>query len=334
MTREKNELLVAHISAGGPHQRRHGDGGGSGMVSLISQTYTLSVAKIWRNSTQAFVPNPIENPFKCLCMSLSSKVYPNKSMELSGKAMGDEVIPEDTPAYIALNQAGKLCTDYRRKDIEDIFTGKDFKATSSKMKDIKTYIMYTLLIPPPFGVILYSCVVNQFFVPAGHVGFLMNERNEYLFAEPGMHNIKSMFIRQVGAPRPLRGHIEHGNRTIVIVEQGHLGYAVDNGQPVLLPPGIHVWRSESLRFQKTVPLSHHLIRLGPYTLITVDEGYAAVTQNNGKQMVLPGGHTHFLDHMNWKFEKVRYNLYYIDILGCFNNLYDVYSVHDDENSNG
>merc|ERR1711972_421393 len=101
----------------------------------------------------------------------------------------------------------------------------------------------------------------------------------------------------------LRGHIKHGNRTIVIVEQGFIGYAIDNGQPVLLPPGIHVWTSESMDFQKSVALRDHLVSLGPYTLITVDEGYAAVTQNNGKQQILPGGHTHLLDHKNWRFEK-------------------------------
>jgi len=39
------------------------------------------------------------------------------------------------------------------------------------------------------------------------------------------------------------------------------------------------------------------------TLVTVDEGYAAVTQDNGKQCVLPGGHTHLLRHKNHKFEK-------------------------------
>merc|ERR1719379_616191 len=107
----------------------------------------------------------------------------------------------------------------------------------------------------------------------------------------------------VGQPRPLRGHIQHGNRTIVIVEQGFLGYAQDNGQPVLLPPGIHVWTSESLFFIKPVKLDDHIVDLGPMTVVTVDEGYAAVTQNNGKQCVLPGGHTHLLKHMNHKFEK-------------------------------
>merc|ERR1719326_2305776 len=131
----------------------------------------------------------------------------------------------------------------------------------------------------------------------------MNEKNEYLFLQPGMHNIKSCFIKESGAPKKLRGHIQHGNRTIVIIEQGYLGYAQDNGQPVLLPPGIHVWTSESLFFVKPVALDDHIVDLGPMTLVTVDEGYAAVTQNNGKQCVLPGGHTHLLRHKNHKFEK-------------------------------
>merc|ERR550514_1707497 len=78
---------------------------------------------------------------------------------------------------------------------------------------------------------------------------------------------------------------------------------MDNGQPVLFPPGIHVWTSETLDFVKNIPLDDHVIKIGPYTLLTVDEGYAAVTQNNGKQLCLPGGHTHFLNHKNWKFEK-------------------------------
>merc|ERR550514_2601525 len=143
----------------------------------------------------------------------------------------------------------------------------------------------------------------EMFVPAGHVGLLMNEKNEYLFAQPGMHNIKSCFIKNTEAPKQLRGLITHGNRTIVIIEQGYIGYAIDNGQPVLLPPGIHVWTSESLFFKQEVALNDHLITLGPYTLVTVDEGYAAVTQDNGKQRVLKGGHTHLLSHKNWKFEK-------------------------------
>ena len=59
----------------------------------------------------------------------------------------------------------------------------------------------------------------ELFVPAGHVGLLMDERNRYLFGEPGMHNISSCFTRPVEAPQPLKGIIKHGNRTIVTIEQ-------------------------------------------------------------------------------------------------------------------
>jgi regulator of protease activity HflC (stomatin/prohibitin superfamily) len=118
-----------------------------------------------------------------------------------------------------------------------------------------------------------------------------------------MHLIKSWKIKVEGNAVPLRGHIQHGNRTVVIIEQGHIGYATDNGQPVLLPPGIHVWTSESLDYIKSVPLSDHLIHLGPYTIVTVDEGYVAITQNNGKQIILEGGNAYLLNHINWKFQK-------------------------------
>merc|ERR1712232_1474137 len=37
--------------------------------------------------------------------------------------------------------------------------------------------------------------------------------------------------------------------------------------------------------------------------VTVDSGYAAVTEDNGEQKVLPGGRTYLLTHKNWKFQK-------------------------------
>jgi regulator of protease activity HflC (stomatin/prohibitin superfamily) len=206
---------------------------------------------------------------------------------------------EDTPAYIALRSAGVLCTEHRRKDIEDIFTGLDLKQNTDQWKNIVARAKNCCCIVP---CAYYACH-TEMFVPAGHVGFLMDQQNRYLFAQPGMHNINSMFIRVTSEPRPLRGHIKHGNRTIVVVDQGSIGYASDNGQPVLLPPGIHVWTSESMDFVSQFHLNDHIIELGPYTLVTVNEGYSAVTQNNGKQVILAGGHTHFLTHKNWKFEK-------------------------------
>merc|ERR1719316_1005191 len=66
---------------------------------------------------------------------------------------------------------------------------------------------------------------------------------------------------------------------------------------------MHQWKSDTLMFQQTIDLAQPVISLGPYTLVTVDEGYAAITQDNGKQIVLKGGEMHMLTHRNWKFEK-------------------------------
>merc|ERR1719203_551358 len=119
-----------------------------------------------------------------------------------------------------------------------------------------------------------------------------------------MHNISSCFVRHCSTNAlPINDKLRHGNRVILVVEQGFIGVAFDNGQPVLFPPGIHVWTSETLKYKGAVSLDQHVVKLGPYTLLTVDEGYAAVTQNNGKQQILLGGHTWLLDHKNWRFEK-------------------------------
>ena len=96
---------------------------------------------------------------------------------------------EDTPAYAALQQAGLLCREYRRKSIDDIFTGKDLKANTTQQKNMWERFKYGYYLCPGIGCAVYGATHLELFVPASHVGLLMNERNEYLFAQPGMHNI-------------------------------------------------------------------------------------------------------------------------------------------------
>ena len=43
--------------------------------------------------------------------------------------------------------------------------------------------------------------------------------------------------------------IVNGDRSIITVAQGFIGYCNDRGQPVLLPPGIHQWKSPTLTFE-------------------------------------------------------------------------------------
>lgn len=92
-------------------------------------------------------------------------------------------------------------------------------------------------------------------------------------AKPGVHNICDPFLKLTNEPiKVTKTGITHGNRTIVTVKQGQLGYAVDMGSPVLLPPGLHSWTSETLAFEKHISLDTHVIPIGPYTILTVDEG--------------------------------------------------------------
>mmetsp|Transcript_16469 Transcript_16469/g.49177 ORF Transcript_16469/g.49177 Transcript_16469/m.49177 type:complete len:522 (-) Transcript_16469:320-1885(-) len=211
---------------------------------------------------------------------------------------------EDTPAYRTLLTSGLITTKYRKTNFSDIFTGVDLQANSSKSANLTKQCMFGVYLCPVLGCLVYKSTHSEFFVPAGHVGLILNEKNEYLFAEPGMHNIASIWIRHVGTKSlPINNQLVHGNRVILVVEQGYIGLAFDNGQPVLLPPGIHVWTSETLKYNDAIPLDQTVVKLGPYTLLTVDEGYAAVTQNNGKQQILMGGQTWLLDHKNWRFEK-------------------------------
>ncbi len=191
---------------------------------------------------------------------------------------------------------------YRVRDISDvIIDGTDLRPNADRNSNARRRLCWYLT---GVGILFYDLFHTEVFVPAQHLGLFQNERGEYIFAEAGMHNVSGMFWKFLGLAAVNEGNcIRHGNRTVVIVNQGELGYATDRGQPVLLPPGVHSWTSETLKYEKTHNLSNHLIRVGPYTLVTVDEGYVSISQDNGKQKILPGGKTHLLGHMNWKHEK-------------------------------
>merc|ERR1712070_518016 len=193
---------------------------------------------------------------------------------------------EESPAYNVLT--GMLEAKFRRDAEEDLDL---VPADSSRC--------FNLLAAP-----LVCCGVTAFEVPNGHVRLGEDGDGAFLIYGAGVHFVKNVFMRIQRKNIPLTDPlIEWGDRTIVTVKQGYIGYAEDKGQPVLLPPGLHEWRSSTLKFQNHVDLNNTMIKLGPLTIITVDEGYSAITQNNGTQVVLPGGGTHLLNHRNWKFEK-------------------------------
>merc|ERR1719473_1273091 len=192
---------------------------------------------------------------------------------------------EGTPAYKAIENL--LTTEYRIAGADSI---RAMEPNSSRLTNA-------------IACICFPCGVRTFDVPRGKVRLAEDGSGNYEIYAPGVHRVQNLFMRVWDDVALTREVIVHGDRTIVTVKQGCVGYCEDMGQPILLPPGLHEWQSQTLKFKESVDLNNSLIRLGPYTVITVDEGYCAVTQNNGRQMVLQGGETHLLNHRNWKFEK-------------------------------
>jgi len=198
---------------------------------------------------------------------------------------------EHSPSYEVLVTANLLCNKFRLKDESEIDC---VPANSSRTLNMAMGLL-------PCGC---CCISKGFVVPSGFLALVEDGRGNFLFYGEGVHLITDPFFKVKAEHQRISSSIMlHGDRALVTVEQGYIGYAVDKGQPILLPPGIHQWKSQTMLFERVIDLNDHVIRLGPYTLITIDEGYAAVTQNNGQQKILPGGHVYLLTHRNWKFEK-------------------------------
>merc|ERR1719506_1821589 len=199
---------------------------------------------------------------------------------------------EQSPAYRALHENHLISTQYRIRRAEDL----EVVPQNSRMETSKTTQFLTCN---------GCCCLMQFFVVnSGCVRKGVHSNGEYMFYGEGVHVVASPFISLQGPNIPLTtAAIVHGPRAIITVDQGFVGLAMDRGQPVLLPPGLHQWNSSTIIWEGLIDLSSSIIRLGPYSLITVDEGYAAVTQDNGQQKILDGGKSYMLTHRNWKFEK-------------------------------
>eukprot|EP01063_Lacrimia_lanifica_P015182 TRINITY_DN219_c0_g1_i2.p1 TRINITY_DN219_c0_g1~~TRINITY_DN219_c0_g1_i2.p1 ORF type:complete len:584 (+),score=234.35 TRINITY_DN219_c0_g1_i2:58-1752(+) len=176
------------------------------------------------------------------------------------------------------------------------------ESNSSRLANQKNSCMSWVV--PFLGPCVFSCVCKQFEVPQGHVLPVEDGEGGYLLAGEGVHSHCAPYWSIGQGPfRYSEGVLTHGDWCLCVVNQGFIGLAMDKGQPVLLPPGFHQWKSTTLKFERVIDLNEPVIYLGPYTLLTVDEGYAAVTQNNGKQEIKTGGTAHLLTHRNHKFEK-------------------------------
>lgn len=199
---------------------------------------------------------------------------------------------EDTPAYQVLQQHGLLNTSFRLETSDEIEAMPQNATRSSNLS-------LTACCCP-----CWLCgLFKTFEVSSGQIMLVEDGRGGYDFYGRGVHRICDPFYK-VGKPKAYQtGVIAHGDLTLAVVEQGQIGYVSEKGQPILLPPGMHQWRSTTMSFVKAFDLNNNVLRMGPLTLVTVDSGYSAVTEDNGCQKILPGGATYLLSHRNWKFQK-------------------------------
>ena len=212
----------------------------------------------------------------------------------------------DSPAYEALVKHNLMRSDWR----VDSYQHLQIKHGNST--PTQNCLWRTLTALPPCWWL--GCCLKTAEVPSGSVQKIEDGRGGFFYLgnagdKQGIHLYFDLFYR-LGDKVKINGTmsgdglvVQNGDQWIVVVPQGYVGLAEDMGQPVLLPPGMHQWSSATMHFDCCIDLTLPVIALGPYTLLTVDKGYEAVTQNNGKQEVLEGGEVHLLTHRNWKFEK-------------------------------
>lgn len=216
--------------------------------------------------------------------------------------VADEVMlqQEQSPAYSALHRAQLINSTFRVKHAGEL----DVVAHNSNMGANSRIRCVTYTAGCFIGGVVNDILYKTFSVKAGHIRCATHKDGTYYFFGSGVHRVFGFFLSVDSNDIPLtQPVIQHGNLSIVTVQQGFVGLADDRGQPILLPPGMHQWRSDTMRHVSFIDLASSVIKIGPFTLLTVDEGYSAVTQDNGCQKVLDGGHTHMLTHRNWKFEK-------------------------------
>lgn len=232
-------------------------------------------------------------PANNMDMQKIDRTHSTEEGDLIGKGYG-----EDTPAYQVLNKHHLLVTKYRVPHVSE--NGEELGAVVGTSSRPINFAMDLFCCP-------FQCCFNTFTTPQGKIQLVEDGRGNFLFYGAGVHLICDPFFSVREPARafgdPTEGAIIHGDRTIVVIPQGLIGFAQDKGQPVLLPPGLHQWKSATLKFERTYDLNNNVIAMGPLTLVTVDEGYAAVTEDNGMQKILEGGETYLLTHRNWKFQK-------------------------------
>eukprot|EP00927_Polykrikos_kofoidii_P083177 TRINITY_DN8464_c0_g1_i2.p1 TRINITY_DN8464_c0_g1~~TRINITY_DN8464_c0_g1_i2.p1 ORF type:complete len:591 (+),score=84.93 TRINITY_DN8464_c0_g1_i2:55-1827(+) len=202
---------------------------------------------------------------------------------------------EKSTAIMALTQANLICNDYLTEGFDSL--DGLLPANSSAEQNM----CVQCLTCPCF---CCCCMLSYLTIEPGCVAVGSEADGTNLFLGPGVHMLCKLWYSVKSGQMRVAEHNEiiSGTKAIITVNQGYVGLALDKGEPIVLAPGLHQWNNPDICFDQFIDLSSNLIKIGPYTLITVEECYAAITQDNGKQKILAGGSSYMLTHQNWTFQ--------------------------------
>lgn len=183
---------------------------------------------------------------------------------------------EDSPAYYAFAAAGLVTSRYRLSSVEQV------DCVASNTDRVNNTLLRSALLPASFlclplgGPCCFYSAVHEVEVPDGSVRAFQDGKGGFGFFGPGLHRLVNPWLRVDTANAKLsQGVIRNGDRCLVTVPQvlgpctylaqhvvhmpctclphvmqGQIGFALDMGQPILLPPGLHQWRSSTMEFQE------------------------------------------------------------------------------------
>jgi hypothetical protein len=135
-----------------------------------------------------------------------------------------------------------LRTDWRKTNVEEL----DFRPGNASPG--------TNCLCRCFPLFWFCPVLHTAEVPAGSIRKFDDGRGGFGFLgnqgpSQGIHRYLDLFLRIKSENVPLNAEgelvIQNGDCWIVVVPQGFVGLAMDMGQPVLLPPGMHQVRRAS-----------------------------------------------------------------------------------------
>jgi len=88
----------------------------------------------------------------------------------------------------------------------------------------------------------------------------------------------------------------------ILINQGQLGFSINNGRPELLLPGRHLLMSPLNQYKGTFSRGDDLIRVEPITIVRVQEGSVGLALNGAApEVLLPG--LHIRNNAAFKFER-------------------------------